>query len=1747
MHHLIRTNFTVHSVQAENSANRIFGFVKTKQRFFYLCLLAILSLSVINDTKAQTTYYWDCSTASATSGTNANLSVGSFSQGNNNGTTTLITTTSPSSGSGAYTGNSGTSNFGAAARTGAINTGASGSAYFEVTLTPASGYLVTVTGLSLGSRGTGTGPVTLGLRTSKDSYGANIATATVLANSTWALSTPTVTSTTSAAGTALTLRIYGYGGTGSPSANTANWRIDDISLTVNVTSAEVAPAAPTSGGNQSICLGSSVPNLSATAPSGAEVDWYSAATAGTLLQSNSTSYNTGATTAGTYTYYAESRNNPGSLVSATRTAVTLTINPVVTPTLDIDASDLQPTPGSSVDFYVNDQTNQGTSPTYQWFKNSSPISGATSATYSSSVYANGDTYYLIMQSNAVCASPTSVQSNTLTMIVNTGACSGAPPQTTTNATIENVCSGSSSDLSLTGLGGLTGYTFQWQESSTQNGTYSNISGANSAVFSLTNITNTKWYKCIVTCSNSSLSTASSPIQVTVTANLTPSVVISSNSNPACAGSSVTYSATPTNGGAAPVYAWYLNNNLVNGQTSASYSSSSFANGDSVYAVLTSNYVCLTTNNAVSNKVEQNITANVAASVSIGSSANPSCSGANVTFTATPTNGGSNPTYQWYNGASPISGENGVTYNSTTITSGSSITVRMTSNATCVTGSPATSNAVVQTVTANVTPSLTIASNNNPVCLSGNATFNISPSNGGATPVYAWYLNNVLVSGQTGTTYTLSPVTNGDSVYATMTSSITCVTTANATSNVIKESVVSQTAPTVTIAANPGTSIYEGTNITFTATPIFGGTAPTYQWKLNGNNVGTGLATYSSSTLENNDIVSCAMVSNYTCATTSNASSNNLTITILSANPFTPGNILVYKVGDSATALSANGSPIFLNEYTPSGTFVQSKRLSRTTAGVNTILSAATSNSEGYITLNTNGTNVAVGGYNAPTTNASSLSGASAATIRRIVAIVDRNQNIDTTTKLKDVSGNIRGVVLNGNKVYASSSSAGARYASKGDSISTQLSTTVSNLRVINIFNGQLYVSSQSGAFRMASVGTGLPTINGQTIVNLPGFSTSTGSPYGFYFADLNSSIAGVDVLYVCDDVANSINKYSLVNGNWTANGSVTASGVRGLTGYVSGSTVQLFATGAVTSPSAGTFVYALTDNSGYNATISGTVTNIVDRSSVSLIAFRGIAFAPTEITAQPSNTNICTGSTGQFSITMATGTNASIYTYQWQESTNGGSSWNNLANGGVYSNVTTASMSITNPSIGLSNNQYRCVVTYMSNAILTSNAATLTVTTTVTPSVSISGASTVCSGSNTTFTALATNGGTSPSFQWKKNGNNVGSASSIQFAGGTLNTNDVISCVLTANNTCQTTATANSNEIILTVNESPIVGTSSSVSTFCTLGSVKAIYNTNTSGGGVWVSSNPSIASVSTAGNGASGAITANANGTANITYTKTAANGCVSTSNAVAVTVAAVTTPNAISGNNNICVQGTTNLTTSTTGGVWSSSNNKGTISNGGVYTGTNGGAGEARYTVTNGSGCSAYASYAITVNNYPNLPTISYAPGTVNPQTGAPAGSFCTNKTFTVVGTPTGGVWSKTGVISVTSPAGVVSTGSTPGAGSLTYTITVNGCSSSRTISGNVVSCAARGVVDNSSLTMGNSQWTMYPNPAKSVININVETLVGSGKLLIIDYLGKLVKEQPLSMGTNTVNIANLNKGMYFVSTITTEGKTTKKLVVE
>src|SRR5688572_26028123 len=210
--------------------------------------LAIFAVTFYLTAFNQSTLSWNFGTDAAnpnpSSGTPvAGLTISGVSQGNNNGSTVLLTTTSASLG---YTGSSGQFNAGAAARVGALNLAASGSAYFEFTLTPDAGKTVSITNINFGSRSTGTGPQAYTIRTSLDAFASDAATAAVPNNSLWALYTNLV-SVTSAEGVAVTIRIYGYNGTGTPSVNTANWRIDDLSVTVNVSG--------DGGGNPTVSVG----------------------------------------------------------------------------------------------------------------------------------------------------------------------------------------------------------------------------------------------------------------------------------------------------------------------------------------------------------------------------------------------------------------------------------------------------------------------------------------------------------------------------------------------------------------------------------------------------------------------------------------------------------------------------------------------------------------------------------------------------------------------------------------------------------------------------------------------------------------------------------------------------------------------------------------------------------------------------------------------------------------------------------------------------------------------------------------------------------------------------------------------------------------------------------------------------------------------------------------------------------------------------------------------------------------------------------------------------------------------------------------------------------------------------------------------------------------------------------------------------------------------------------------------------
>ena len=329
-----------------------------------------------------------------------------------------------------------------------------------------------------------------------------------------------------------------------------------------------------------------------------------------------------------------------------------------------------------------------------------------------------------------------------------------------------------------------------------------------------------------------------------------------------------------------------------------------------------------------------------------------------------------------------------------------------------------------------------------------------------------------------------------------------------------------------------------------------------------------------------------------------------------ADPFTPGNIVVVRIGNGATSLSSSAQTVFLDEYTPCGSLVQSIQLPVAISGVNKRLTLPMYDvTEGYLTLSRDGQHLVLAGYDAAPGTAS-VSTSTSASINRVIGLVGIDGSVNTSTALSDAfSGTvIRSAVADSNRIWMAGGSQGVRYTIAGSTSSTLIASTTG--RYISIADSALYMSSTAGSIRMATVGSGLPVTGSQPVTALPGFPVS-GSPYQFFLTDMDAAVPGVDVLYVAEDGAKVISKYSLVAGSWVANGSIgIATDIyRGITGKVSGSNVILYAVRRNSNTTkGGSQIVTLTDSTGYNNNITGSF-ELVATADTNTI-FRGIVLLP---------------------------------------------------------------------------------------------------------------------------------------------------------------------------------------------------------------------------------------------------------------------------------------------------------------------------------------------------------------------------------------------------------------------------------------------------------------------------------------------------------------------------------------------------------
>ena len=705
-------------------------------------------------------------------------------------------------------------------------------------------------------------------------------------------------------------------------------------LTVNILS--IAPTSIT--GTSSICVGQSTTlTLSGgTAGTGATAQWFSDSCGGTLVGTGNAIT---VSPSGTTTYYV--RYN-GTCNTTTCVSVTVTVNAL--PVLSAITGTTSVCIGSTT-------TLANSTPGGTWNSASTGVATINASGLVSSVsagtslitytYTNGNgctssvNTTVTINALPVVSSPASVcigntaqltpnsdgtwtsSNNALATVDNTGLVNGvavgSPTFTFTNSTTncskttnavnvlalpaissqplaaQTICSGSSVSFSVSATG--PGLTYQWYNGATALSNVGSISGTTGPTLTINPVTlgdASANYNCVV-------SGTCSPAAPSANAELIVIEKVTITSQPAatktlCASDTATFLVAAT--GAGISFQWYkgatalTDGGAISGATSATLTINPIVPGDAA-----TNYNCVVSGTSPCTAVTSNNAALVVnllpAITSQPAASQTLCSGSSVSLTVTAT--GYNLTYQWFNGATPITNGGSVTGATTaTLTINPVSTLDASSNYKCVVSgscSPSVSSNDAQVIVNQVVVITSQPILTQTVCAGSPATFSVTATGTGLS--YLWYKGAVLlnnggsVSGATSATLTINPVVTGDAV-----TNYKCVVSgaspcAAVTSN--NAALVVNQLPAITSQPAASQTVCSGSSVSFSV--IATGAGLTYQW-YNGATVlsnGGSVTGATTATLTINPMSVSDASSNYNCVVSGScspsATSNNAQIIV----------------------------------------------------------------------------------------------------------------------------------------------------------------------------------------------------------------------------------------------------------------------------------------------------------------------------------------------------------------------------------------------------------------------------------------------------------------------------------------------------------------------------------------------------------------------------------------------------------------------------------------------------------------------------------------------------------------------------------------------------------------------------------------------------------------------------------------------------------------------------------------------------
>jgi alpha-tubulin suppressor-like RCC1 family protein len=537
--------------------------------------------------------------------------------------------------------------------------------------------------------------------------------------------------------------------------------------------------------------------------------------------------------------------------------------------------------------------------TYQWFKDGSAITGATTTTYSiASTTAASAGNYTLVATNWLGSTTSAVAA--LTVI--------SPVSITTQPTAQTVIAGNTATFSVVATGSAP-LTYQWSKDGVA------ISGATAATYSIaaTTAANAGSYTVLIT--NSVGSVTSAPATLTVNpAGVAPSITTQPISQSVTAGKSVTLSVVAT--GTSPLtYEWRKDGTVITGVTSASLTFSSAAASDAgSYSVVVANSLG-SINSAVAV-----LTVNTPPTIIVQPTSQTVVAGAPINLSVTAT-GTSTLTYQWYRyRPGELTGRGGVQLTYSVGISANLVIASSSSNdaaflyyvVVSTPGASVTSNTV--TVTVNTPP--TISSQPISTLTYSGTTSSLTVSASGTSPLnYQWFKDGAAISGAVSSSYALTGSTlNKAGSYSVVVTNVAGSVTSN-TSTVVTPPLIT-TQPT-------SSSVTAGASATFSV--VANGTAPlTYQWSKNGTAIpGATAATYAITSTSSSDAGTYRVVVTNSLGT-ANSSAVTLTVTPAPSAPTIttqPAGQSVIASFNASFSVSASGTAPFTYVWRKDGNTV----------------------------------------------------------------------------------------------------------------------------------------------------------------------------------------------------------------------------------------------------------------------------------------------------------------------------------------------------------------------------------------------------------------------------------------------------------------------------------------------------------------------------------------------------------------------------------------------------------------------------------------------------------------------------------------------------------------------------------------------------------------------------------------------------------------------------------------------------------